>query len=139
MAQHRSLAVGKDRRKPMPTLVDARVADGIDASVEGVKTPGPQPPADRAPPKPQGHQLLSRHDAVLALCELRQRAPLLNRPLFAVANRGVWVFVHDYRAQAQGPPRFTPRLRLTGALLRAAGRVPGPGAGEEGALLGSAA
>ncbi|MDP9399471.1 MAG: hypothetical protein M3P39_00625, partial [Actinomycetota bacterium] len=75
MAEHDGAraAAGEHGRPQAPAGRQARVADGVDAAVEGVQAAPLPAVLDRARLQAEGTQLPDRHHAVLAASELRER------------------------------------------------------------------
>jgi hypothetical protein len=68
----------------MATTGEVCVADGIDASVDGVQPAAFEPAVDRPATKPESAQLHTSDDAVLALRETRQRPVPIDRGILFI-------------------------------------------------------
>src|SRR5262245_29215003 len=71
MAEESGRPAGQDGGRPTASLGQPRVADGVDALMDSVKTSGGDSMLDGAPSKPRGGELPACNDAVLQSRQIR--------------------------------------------------------------------
>jgi hypothetical protein len=84
MAQQRTFAAGKHGRDPVGASAEPLVAEGVDATVQGVEASRFESPLDHATRQAGVEQLAARDYAVLAGCQRRQLPFTLGEPLAQV-------------------------------------------------------
>jgi hypothetical protein len=94
MAEQGARAAREHRRELTAARRDGRMAERIDAAVEAVKPPGPQPASDRTVAQPELAQLAHAHDAVLATGERRDRHVWTDFPIVCAVNSAHTPSVH---------------------------------------------
>src|SRR3954470_3550731 len=72
MAQNGTVATRKDRREPAALLRDPCMTDRVDAAVEHMEPPGPDPARDHPARESELDELPSRDDAVMTTGEGRE-------------------------------------------------------------------
>jgi hypothetical protein len=115
MAQHGARPGGEHGRHPAPVSAHEPVADGIDATVDAVKRPAREAMLDRSAAESEARELSARHDAVLALGELRDqrvgsrvRFPMYFMVDCTLEGRGAIVAIEALRIQTRTAPRLRP-------------------------------